>query len=482
MPQACRWTPCVPVPWEWTGDRRFLYDPPTLPLPRRPSAYLDAQMTLVLLLALPQAASAAEGLYSSEPQHLVLADVANVFQKAEVDSGWLPADSPVQVRFQVLGLGATEVLMEGDADLWWPTDLNLSFFPEPGTGELLVDTNLQAVSTVKFDIFGYSWEQVIDSRTLDNVVGGAVFDPFVLDDSSANRVEVVSDDSAVELITYSLEVFAGVGLTFTADIGPQATIGFEGIGWVTDDAMLTSASGFLTWPATGQPVQEVVASFLAAWDATLDLVITPRVDLDAGFLGSYTVVEFEIPITLSATSFEQAFPPTSLSFPLPVLSVDVESHDFGELTVGELANLNLAIYNDGELDLEGVPALTGSTYFMNYPNYFQAGPGQEDGLVITFAPEAAGAFEASLLLSSNDPSQPTKVILLTGVAVDPPVVDDGQDDTGTDAEDDGADPTISTEVNGCGCASGGAPAGLSLLASLGMGLLALSRRRRDQAP
>ncbi|MCK6505528.1 MYXO-CTERM sorting domain-containing protein [Myxococcota bacterium] len=435
-------------------------------------------MSLSLLLALSGTAAAAEGVYSSEPQHLLLSDIANVFQEAEVDSGWLPADSPVQVRFQVLGLGATQVVMEGDADLWWPTDLNLSFLPEPGSGELFVDTNLQAVSTVRFDIFGYSWESEIDSRTLDDVVGGATFDPFVLDDSSENRVEIVSDDGAVELITYSLEVFAGVGLTFSADIGPEATIGFEGIGWQTEDALLTSASGALTYAATGQAVQEVVATFLAAWDATLDLVITPQVDLDAGFLGSYTVVEFEIPITLSATSFEQAFPPTSLAFPLPVLDVDVESYDFGELTVGDLANLNLAIYNDGELDLEGVPALTGSSYFLIYPNYFQAGPGHEDGLVVTFAPETTGSFQASLLLTSNDPSQPTKEILLTGVAVDPPVVDDGGGDTGTDAEDDGTDPTISTEVNGCGCASGSAPAGLPLLASLGLGLVALGRRRR----
>lgn len=435
-------------------------------------------MLVVLLAALaPPAAASATTTYSSEPQHIVLADSANVFQEAEVDSGWLPADSPVQVRFQVLGLGSTDVVMEGDADLWWPTDLNLGFFPEPGSGELVVDMNLQAVSTVKFDIFGYEWEQVIDSRTLDDVLGGAVFDPFVLDDSSTSRVEIVNDDGAVELVTYSLEVFAGIGLTFSADIGPQATIGFEGVGWQTDDATLTSASGTLTYTPAGQAIQSVVATFLAAWDATLALVITPSVDLDAGILGSYTVIEFEIPITLASSAFEQAFPATELAFPLPVLAVDVESYDFGELTVGELQNLNLAIFNDGELDLEGVPALTGSTAFMIYPNYFQASPGNEDGLVVTFAPESAGSFEASLLLASNDPSQPTKEIVLTGIAVDPPVVDDGQDDTGSSDGDD-ADPTISTEVKGCGCASGGTGPGMSLAALVGLGLVAVGRRRR----
>ncbi|NOY25119.1 MAG: hypothetical protein GXP62_04520, partial [Oligoflexia bacterium] len=380
--------------------------------------------SLILALSTPALAG---GSYSSDSQHFILGDSANVFQKTEYDTDWLPTGSPVQVRFQIAGMGSADVVMEGDADLWWPTDLNLGFFPEPDSGALTVDSNLEAVTSVKFDIFGYTWEQVIDSRTLADVVGDAVFTPFVLDDSAQDRVEIVNDDGAVEVVSYSLDVFAGVGLTLSATIGPQAIVGFEGLGWQTDDSFLETEAGTLSYAALGQAVQDVAATFIAAWDATLSIIITPSVDLDAGILGSYTVVEFEIPITLSSTSFEQEFPTTDLSFPLPVLATDIDSYDFGELTVDELANLNMAIYNDGELNLEGAPALTGSSYFMLYPNYFQASPGSEDGLVVTFAPESAGSFEASLLLTSNDPYQPAKEILLTGTAVDPPVIDDPTD-------------------------------------------------------
>jgi len=430
---------------------------------------------IIALLATLAAPALADGEYSSEPQHLVLADAANVFQESEYDSGWLPSGSPLQVRFQIQGEGATGVAMEGDADLWWPMDLNLGFFPEPGTGELHVDSRLAAVTSVGFDLWGYSWSNVIDDRGFD-VNGAAMFDPFVLDDATPNRVEVVNETGGTEVINYSLNVFAGITLIFTANLGPRAIVGFEGVGWQSGEDLVSSSTGTLQYLAEGQAFQDVQAAFIGAWDATLSLVLTPALTVDAGILGSYEVLSFDIPIDLATSAFEQAFPVSSMSFPLPVLKTDLDSYDFGELTVGELANLNLAIHNDGELNLEGTPAVTGSPYFLLYPNYFQASPGQEDGLVVTFQPDTAGAFEATLLLVSNDPATPSKEITLTGVAVDPPVVDAG--DTGDTGG--GGNATIQSEVHGCGCASGGTSSAASLLLALGLGLAALGRRGRGK--
>lgn len=419
---------------------------------------------MLLLLAGPALAA---GTFSSTPQHVTLIDEVNVFEATEIDSGYLPSGSPLQVRFAILGAGTTSVVMEGDADLFWPTDLNLAFTPEAGSGELEADTWLEAVTTVKVDVFGISWEQVIDSRALNDVTGRVVFDPFVLDDSTTTRVELTSSEAATELIDYSLDIFAGIGLTFKASLGPRATIGMEGLGWQTADQYLSSAAGTLTFAAAGQPEQEVAATFQAIWDNLLSLVITPEIYLDAGWLGSYRVARFEIPIDLSHTSFVQDFPTTTLRFPLPVMRTALESYDFGELQVGELRNLNLAIANDGLLDLEGETGLTGSPYFSLYPNYFQAGPGREDGVVVTFAPESAGEFEARLLLSSNDPSQPIAEVLLVGRAVEPPVEE--AEDTG------GSSAVIPSEVGGCGCASARAGGPWPLLLGL-LGLFGLRRR------
>lgn len=428
---------------------------------------------LLLLSPIVLAPARAAGTYSSTPQHLVLIDSANVFEAAEVDTGWLPSGSPLQVRFAILGAGTTDVVMEGDADLWWPTDLNLGFTPEVGSGELMADTGLEATTSIKVDVFGLSWEEVIDNRALNDVTGRVEFDPFVLDDSTTNRVELTSTEAGTELISYSLDIFAGVGLTFSANLTPQAVIGFEGLGWQTADQYLSSAWGTLTYAPLGQAMQEVVATFQASWDATLALVLTPEIYLDAGWLGSYSVLSFDVPITLSSTSFVQDFPSTTLSFPLPVMRTDLESYDFGDLEVGGLANLNLAVFNDGLLNLEGGTALTGSTYFSAYPNYFLAGPGQEDGMVVSFNPQTAGEFEASLLLTSNDPGTPTREILLVGRAFSP------EPEPEPEAEDTGADgnAVIPSEVGGCGCASARTGPGAWVVLPTLLALVGWRRRR-----
>lgn len=436
-------------------------------------------MSLPLLLALVAPAQA-QDVYTSELQSFTLMDSVNVFRKTEFDTGWLPADSPVAVRFQIRGEGASGIVMEGDADLWWPDDLNLGFFPTPGTGELVADTGMAAVVTTKFDIFGYSWEQEIFNEGFD-VYGEKEFNPFVLWDSDPNRIEIADAiASTLNLIDFELDVFAGVSFYFTTDVTPRAIIGFEGGGFELGEYTLSSEDEVYTFPADGQPEAVVRATYLGLWDSALGVDFRPTLGVDAGFLGSYDIISFDVPIDLITSSFEQPFPTLNMAFPLPLLNTDYDSYDFGELTVGELQNLEFPIYNDGLLDLEGDAAISGSGYFSSYPNYFLAGPGREDGLVVSFAPETAGSFEATLLLISNDPNTPHKEIRLTGVAVDPPVIDDGNG--GGDGDDgDAGDPTLSTEVKGCGCTSTRQSGGAPLLGLLGLGLVALARRRRSGA-
>ncbi len=434
-----------------------------------------------LLLAIAAPSAQAAGTYSSDLQHIVLSDEANVFEEAEIDSGWLPKDSPLQARFQIAGLGASGIVMEGDGDLYWPDNLNLAFYPEAGTGEMVVDASLAAITSVRFDIFGYVWENEIDSRGID-IAGEQVFNPFALVDQSPSRVEVIDDGTAIELITYSLEVFAGVGLTFDAYMNTRMEAGFEGLGWVIDDVEYPYSTDVVNFPAEGQSTQDVVANFLGGWDGSFSLVIEPSLTVDAGILGSYEVLRFEIPIPLATSAFEQLFPVTRMSFPLPVLRTDLDSYDFGELEVGQLANLELAIHNDGLLDLEGVPALTGSPYFSMYPEYFQAGPGMEDGLVVSFAPEAAGEFDATLLLASNDPAQPAMEITLHGIGVEPEEEIDTGTTGGTDTGggDNAGGAVIQSEVKGCGCASTQSKPRTMLGLLLGVALVAVGRRRRTQ--
>ena len=172
--------------------------------------------------------------YDSEPQAVSLLDRAELFTNAELSTGFLPADSPLQVEFRIDALGGADVEMEGEGNMSWPDALALSFAGEPGSGMYILDASLNAVTTVRVDIDVYSGDFEIDRRSF-TMNGATFFDPFAF----ADRVEVVDTTDSTQLIYYSYEIFAGVSLDFTADMTPLVTAGFEGVEWTVNEATIT---------------------------------------------------------------------------------------------------------------------------------------------------------------------------------------------------------------------------------------------------
>jgi hypothetical protein len=414
---------------------------------------------LLALLAGPTAYA-----WESEPQPVVLVDSTTLFSGSSFDTGWVPKGSPLAVRFQIEPTGGADVEMEGDAELWWPEGLNLGFTGVPGSGWLAIVAGLDAVTSVQFDIDIYSWESEIDRRGVD-VEGEIQFDPFLLSGSAQESVTAVSDGISDEIISFAYTVFTGVEVQFTVDMQPVATTTLSGVRFTADDSSLSSEGESAIIDYSGLDSEEVLSTFTARWSGGLDMVLTPT--FSVCILGSCTdLVETDLPLAMAADDFEQDFPSEELSFPLPLLETDAVSYDFGELEVGALANLQVPIGNGGLLDLEGEVGMLGSTYFAVYPEYFLAGPGQEDGVLVTFGPESAGSFSTLLTLVSSDPGNPTYEIELTGTGVESEGPDDGDQLQ-----------TISAEVGGCGCATGanGRPGALAmLLCMVGLGVV---RRR-----
>ena len=413
--------------------------------------------------------------YESDPQYLEVEDTAELFSSAEFDSGWLPAGSPIAVKFAVEANGGAWTYMEGLGALSWPEPLTLDFIGEKNTGEIVIDAELAAVTSIQFDIDVYTWESEIDRRSMF-VDGIALFDPWVLAGSPSDQeVEVGFEGKPTELITYSVDVFTGVSLEFAADMAPENTTYFRGISWsVADQSMTESGQSMLIDP-DGSGLQAIDANFTGEYSSQLDIVFTPTVSVCIPIIGCTELVSFDIPLNLVTETFEQIFPTNEMEFPLPIMDPGIESYDFGELEVGSLANLELPIANVGELTLVGDPQIMGASSFTVYPEHFEASAGYVDGLVVSFAPDAEGPFEATLLLTSNDPFAPTREVQLTGLGFVT------SSETGEDGEGGGGMPTVSTELRGCGCASGrgGGRAGL-LLAGLGILLVGLRRREGSQ--
>ena len=419
----------------------------------------------MMFLLLPTALA-----FESEPQAFVLEDSAELWTNSEFSTGWVPSDSPLQVSFAIESSGGAFVGMEGDGHLEWPEAFVLDLVPMAESGWIIVDAALEAVTAIRFDVAGYTWSQEIDRRGLQ-VEGASLFEPFLLQGDEPDIVRVDYTGSETELVSFDVSVFTGVVVNFTTTLAPEASTTFQGIRWWTEDGALAQSGATAVIDPSGEAQQAVEATFVGRWTSELDLMLTPVFTVETP-VGDFELVSIDIPIPLGSDDFEQEFPETVLEFPLPILSPPVLEHDFGEIEVGRLVNWEMEVGNDGTMDLEGFIGLTGSPYFSSFPDAFLADAGSSDGVVVTFAPEAAGEFTGTLVLESNDPLNPLQEIVVRGIAVDPETSDSAGDGAGQRT------PTrvVETEV-GCGCGTTGTPAWPGMLA-LSAGGLALCRRRR----
>ena len=411
-----------------------------------------------MLLFVPLAAA-----FDSEPQAVRLEDLADTFAAAEFSTGYVPSGSPIQVQFAVESTGGVAVSMEGDANLSWPAALTLQYLPTAGSGLLLLDASIDAVTSIAIDLsdWGYYGTFEVDRRSLP-MDADTSFDPFVLAGAIEPTVEVTDPGDSTTLIDYSYDILPGLSLVFDASIRPEATVDFTGVGILANGSAITAEEAAIAIPyeTTGELLVETV--YEADWNATLDLVIRPELQVCADPFGCVTVAAFDLPINLLDDAFRQDFPPIYPVFPLPLIEAGLTDADFGDVDVGTLANLDLPVENRGMLVLSGTVRIDGGTDFRVYPETFTALPAGSDGLVVTFAPTIDGAQTATLVLSSNDPGRPDVSIPLVGNAVPGDV-------PGTD------EIVVTKPLDGCGCATGvgSAPWGAVLL----LGSIAARRRR-----
>ncbi len=420
-------------------------------------------MTLCLYALLVGPAAA----FDSEAQPIDLAQTAQIFTNATFSTGFVPSGSPLQVQFAIEANGGADVSMQGEADLSWPEALQLQFTGDPGSGLFLLDASLDAVTTIAIDLsdWGYYGTLEVDRRTL-GFEGAQFFDPFVLDGAAEPRVEIVDTGAGTSIINYTYTVFSGVDLRFSADMNTVVTVGFSGEQFEANGVVATTENAVSVVPYERVADYDAATTYTGSWDSDLSLVITPSVEACVAIFGCVTVAEFDVPLSLLQDSFLQDFDPIDVIFPLPMLAPGLDQADMGDADVGQIVNLEVPIGNDGSLSVYGDARIEGSTDFTVYPSTFDALPGTEDGLVVTFAPTAEGAQTAELVFASNDPGLPEFRIPLTANGVVP------------EAPDGGQNPDEETKaVSSCGCANGsaGAGGGAALVAVAG---LLLQRRRR----
>lgn len=109
--------------------------------------------------------------------------------------------------------------------------------------------------------------------------------------------------------------------------------------------------------------------------------------------------------------------------PQPQISPSSSSLDFGSVTIGQQGTENVTFTNAGGSDLTiSMLTLTGAEFAVSgitTPRTITAG--QTAALTITFHPTATGSATGGLVITSNDPTNPTVNISLTGSGTNTPV-------------------------------------------------------------
>ena len=425
----------------------------------------------MLLLTFLQTARA----FDSNPQFVRVEGSADLFNNLEYSTGVLPAGSPIAVELALETNGGASVSMDGNANLSWPDAFQLSMDPAAGTGIYALDATVDAVANVyiDIDIAGVITYTATFPFTLASLplVGDATFDPWAL----GQRVETTSDIASYDLIDQSWSPITGLELRFTASAAPTLVGGYETVSWSAGTADVTEPGATARLAPDRVSDYDVDALFTGLWDARLGLALRPSIAACVNlffYSDCFDLAAFDIPIDLVGDTVEQDFPVQELSFPLPLLTSDTASADFGDVEPGAVANLQVPFTNDGSLLVEGTVAVRGGDgAFTVYPTTLSAGPGVETGVMVSFAPTTEGAASAELVVTSNDPTIPEFVLPLGGNGyVEPEESTDGTGDL-TDSE--------KANVSSCGCATG-STTGTSLAGTLALaaGAAFLTRRRR----
>lgn len=411
------------------------------------------------------------------------------FDSVMLDSGWVPAGSPLQVRVALFAGGETEIDLAGTSFTYWPAPLAESVPGLPGTGLFSVDYGIEFVARVRFDVtvagIHYNWEGDIPTGSIPRdlrLAAMAGFDSMLLPPQTPRPVMVADTTERIEVLGLGLDdliSIPGVSGGFALEVEGALDATYRTVRIEIGDAVT--------------PITMEGASTVAGPDAgetdyggSKDIVIQPIGELDYdGAINLHPVFYIEvpgrrfdlglpsIPVPVVDLGREVVFDPATVHVPLPDANITPRALEFGEVEVGARRALTVELRNDGEAPLRVVPR-TPRLPFSVLISEVTVPPGDSRTMEVRFEPERAETLEAMLFLETNDPDEPLVVIRLSGEGIGGAVADGGVGDR------DGG-PGAPGGITGGGCACGvtsARGAGAPWLLLVGLGIALAARRRR----
>lgn len=239
----------------------------------------------------------------------------------DFDSGWVPADSPVQLRFYAHVADSVVVEMLGDGVYDWDAE-EIAFFGDEGGGHFSIDVGMNLQASVRFDVAGITWESDILGPWDYAITSDAYFTPYLLP-GHPERPVVIEDQTdaapvaSVPIVPDIVLVSGNLDVSVAADI----TASLSGLrieaGHASDQAIVDASQ--VPSPLSPDPgVDPMAVDGVMVMQLQTAPVLTIRPHLVMSILGTdYEIFGVDIPVALPQTDDQLGFDPETMLFDAP---------------------------------------------------------------------------------------------------------------------------------------------------------------------
>lgn len=242
------------------------------------------------------------------------------FEDAAVDTGWIPANSPVQMRFFADAANSVTIDMPGVAYYDWETE-ELRFEGDPMAGLFEYDVGLELVASVKVDVSLVQWESDLLGPYDWGIEAVEMFTPYLLEGNPERPVTITDKSGALDLVSIPLVpdiVILSGNLDIALFVDIEASLSCDRIEVLGPEGELTTFTleGESQWIDPGQGPDDVVlpASLYCQLQTLPTLIVYPHLVVEVLF-DEYDIGGIEIPIDLPVVDEEIALETIDLSFP-----------------------------------------------------------------------------------------------------------------------------------------------------------------------
>ncbi len=249
------------------------------------------------------------------------ADLVGV-QDVDFDSGWVPADSPVQLRLTAHAADSVDIEMFGEAAYDWAAQ-TLGLTGDPDAGWFSLDVGVQIHAEVRFDVAGITWQSDLLGPWDYAIISEANFTPYLLAGHPQSPVQIVDQTdgatvASVPIVPDILVASGNLDIDVAAEL--QASLSGTRVELVAGATVgVVQAHGetpvFAGVPEDG--ALTVDGTMVAQLRAAPTIILRPH--LVMSILGQdFDIFGIDIPIALPPTDDEVVFEPETMVFAEPV--------------------------------------------------------------------------------------------------------------------------------------------------------------------